>query len=560
MTAVVRGTAGAPGLALGRIVRLEGPGGQPRVDVDRSGSPGERLETAQAQVAAHLEDLAAELRAEGKADEAAIFDAQALLASDRALADQAAQIFADERVPLDEAVTRVAGRIAASLAEVDDAYLQARAADVQAIGRQIAAVLQGISLDVGDSVPAGAIVVAADLTPAELMLLRKRRAAGVVTASGSITSHVAILARALGLPALVGIGECWRDIPDGASALLDATGGTLLVDPTPAESVAFQAQVDVARERDRRLAGLTQVAASTADGERIVLWANIGRPEEAALAMQAGAEGIGLFRTEFLFVDRASAPGEDEQYTAYVQTLEAMGDRPVIVRTLDVGADKPLAYLPPLVEANPFLATRGIRFTRRFPELFETQLRALLRAARHGDLRIMLPMVSTPRDLAWARAVLERVTRDLERDAIPHRADLPFGIMLETPAAAVSLDRLAVDRQLAFCSIGSNDLAQYTLAADRTDPALARDYPYDDPSVFRMVRIAVQSARALELEISLCGELAADPRHAVALVGLGLRKLSMVHAALASVKEALLGVSLADAQRQGEQACTASGQ
>jgi phosphotransferase system enzyme I (PtsI) len=266
------------------------------------------------------------------------------------------------------------------------------------------------------------------------------------------------------------------------------------------------------------------------------LWANLGRPEEVGPALEHGAEGVGLFRTEFLFLDRQQAPSEDEQYAAYTQVLEAMGERPVVVRTLDVGGDKPLPYLPAIAEANPFLGTRGIRFCRRYPELFRAQLHALLRAAPHGNLRIMLPMVATPEDVAWARQQLAALS-----------ATVPLGIMVETPAAAVALDRLAEGIQ--FCSIGSNDLAQYTLAADRGDASLAQRYRPDDPAVFRLIRATVESARRLNLEVSLCGELAADPTASVALVGLGLEKLSVSPPALLAVKAALRAVTLDEARR-----------
>jgi phosphotransferase system enzyme I (PtsI) len=286
-----------------------------------------------------------------------------------------------------------------------------------------------------------------------------------------------------------------------------------------------------------------------ADGHPVQLWANIGHPDEAASARERGAEGVGLFRTEFLFLDRAIAPSEDEQYAAYAHTLEAMAGRPVVVRTLDVGGDKPIPYLPPLPESNPFLGTRGIRFARHAPQLFETQLRALLRAAPHGDLRIMLPMVATPDDVAWARAVLQRLAAELGVGA----GSVPLGIMVETPAAAVSLDRLRPG--LAFCSVGSNDLAQYTLAADRSSSTLATSYRHDDPAVFRLIRTAARAAHALGLEISVCGELAGDPHHALALVGLGIDKLSMAPAALDDVKELLLASTLDAARQQAGAAC-----
>jgi phosphoenolpyruvate-protein phosphotransferase len=343
---------------------------------------------------------------------------------------------------------------------------------------------------------------------------------------------------------LLGVDASSLSAADGSPAILVARGDAhLIVDPSEGELAAFESLREAhGREATARKALVGQPTV-TLDGHPVQLWANLGRPEEVGPALERGAEGVGLFRTEFLFLDRQQAPGEDEQYAAYAHVLQAMGERPVVVRTLDVGGDKPLPYLPPLVEANPFLGTRGIRFCMRHPELFRTQLRALLRAAPAGNLRIMLPMVSTPDDVAWARQELAGLRSDLA---------VPLGIMVETPAAAVALDLLTGGIQ--FCSIGSNDLTQYTLAADRGDAGLAQRYRPDDPAVFRLIGQTVESARRLGLEVGLCGELAADPAAAVALVGLGLDKLSMSPPALLEVKAALRAVTLDEARQAAARA------
>jgi phosphotransferase system enzyme I (PtsI) len=284
----------------------------------------------------------------------------------------------------------------------------------------------------------------------------------------------------------------------------------------------------------------------------VALWANIGHPDEVALALEHGAQGIGLFRTEFLFLERISPPDEDEQYTAYRHVLEAMSGRTVVIRTLDIGGDKPVHYLDLPTEANPFLGVRGLRLCMQQPDLFRSQLRALLRAAVHGDLWVMLPMVATPGDLAWARVQLQAAADSLEAEGIAYRRDIPLGIMIETPAAVVTADLLA--REAAFFSIGSNDLTQYTMAADRGHAELARLYPHDAPAVLRMIAQAAAAANAAGIPIGICGELAGVPDIAPLLAGMGMAELSMAPASIPVVKERLLAFTLEAAQLAAQRA------
>ncbi len=544
------GIPGAPGIAFGPLAIFDRRHVSPAQDDLPPDAALERFTTARAAVQTHLQQLGAELRAEGKHEEAAIFDAQAMLAADPALESEVRRLIADEGRSLDAAIAAAIARMAETLGALDDPYLRDRAADVQAVGEELRSRLRGVAgaLDV----PAGSIVVAHDLTPAQTATLRKRQIAGFATAGGTATGHVAILARALDIPAVVGLGEALFELPDGAPAILAADEGVLIVEPTSRDRTRYESRRESLRTAAQRLAALRDQPAMTTDGQRVQLWANIGHPDEAAIALQYGAEGIGLFRTEFLFLDRASPPGEDEQCAAYSAALRIMRPHPVIVRTLDIGGDKPIPYLPALHEANPFLGARGLRFGMRFVDLFRTQLRALLRAATAGDLRIMLPMVATVDDLIWARNELAAAVESLTTDGVSHRADVPLGMMIETPAAAVALDLFAP--QIAFCSIGSNDLAQYTLAADRTDADLSRRYRHDDPAVLRLIEIAARAANAAGIEISLCGELGADPGMAIVLLGLGVGKLSMSPTAIPRVKEAIRAVASDDARARAAQA------
>lgn len=542
------GIAGAPGVARGTTAVLQDVTAPAESTAD--GDPAQRFAEAQAETSAQLQGLATELHAEGKHDEAAIFEAQAMLALDPALSDLVKGRLAQPDTPLSEAVQQAAETMATMLGGLDDPYLRERAADVRAVGVQISAQLHGARTP---QVAPGSIVIAADLTPAQTAALRKSGIAGFATASGTATGHVAILARGLGIPAIVGMGDGLLAVIDGAPAILDADSGVLIIAPDADVVTAYDARIAQQQAEQQRLDTLRDLPAITADGQAISLWANIGHPDDVHSALAFGAEGIGLFRTEFLFLDRDTPPDENEQYQAYATVLRAMAGKPVVIRTIDIGGDKPIPYLPPLHEPNPFLGWRGVRFAMRFPDLFQVQLRALLRAATEGDLRVMLPMIATPDDVAWARAAIDQAAHDLAAAGRPHRADPALGIMIETPAAVVALGRIAPG--ISFGSIGSNDLAQYTLAADRGDGQLITRYQHDDPAVWRMIRLATETAQRLGLELSLCGELGSHPQAAVALVGLGLSKLSMTPTALPRVKEALRATTSDAARALAKQMC-----
>ena len=331
-----------------------------------------------------------------------------------------------------------------------------------------------------------------------------------------------------------------------AEVILDGAAALLIAEPDAQERADYTRRAAELRAESERRQTLRDQPGQLADGHQLALWANIGHPDEARLALEHGAEGIGLFRTEFLFLDRAAPPSENEQYTAYRRTLETMAGRPVVIRTIDIGGDKPLPYLDMPHEDNPFLGVRALRLCMRRPDLFATQLRALLRAAVHGDLWIMLPMVATLDDLRWGRAQLAAAAAALAAEGVPHRADVRLGIMIETPAAAVTADLLA--REAAFFSIGSNDLTQYAMAADRGLADLAARYPHDAPAVLRLIAQAAEAANRAGIPIGVCGELAGVPAAALLLAGLGLNELSMAPASIPIVKERLREVTLEQAR------------
>lgn len=526
MSARLRGVAAAPGVARAApwIYRPADTGSGPRMPI---------ADAARA-AAGELERLAARLRAEGNDEEAAIFDAQSLMAVDEELVGPAKQREAAGEDAVD--AMRAAGEASAAVFEgLDDELLAARAADVRDVAARIARHVVG---GTAPSLERRSIVVAMDLAPSVTVELDRALLAGIALEGGSRTSHAAILARALGIPAVVSVPGLIDAAATAGTLAIDGASGLVVLDPDEAataeldRAAAADSAARIADEafRDRPLA--------TADGHRVACYANVGEPAEAAAAFAAGAEGIGLFRTEFAFAGRSTAPTEDEQATAYEQVLRAAGDAEVVVRLADIGGDKPLPYLPIAPEANPFLGVRAIRLAALHPDLFATQARAILRAsARAGrPASIMAPMVADAADVAYLRELM-----DAARAAVPDAPAPRVGIMVEIPSAALLADQLAP--MVDFMSIGTNDLTQYLLAVDRTNPALAERQDAVHPAVLRAIATVVAGARAAPngCEVAVCGELAGDPDGAVLLVGLGVDELSMGAGSIGAVKRAVAG-------------------
>ncbi len=489
-------------------------------------------------------------------NEASIFDAHAALLQDEALlapANAAIEGGATaERAWHDAAVA-----VAAQYRALSDPLLAERATDVLDVGNRVVGLLTGAGAGAhggaaGSGAPGGAgIVIADELTPAQAAALDPSQVTGIATAGGSTTAHAAILARALGLPAVVGLGRGVLAIADGTTVLLDGRAGTLQADPSP--EVQREALERREREQRRRAAARERAHETGAlrDGTRIEVFANLGAVGEAARAVELGAEGVGLLRTEFLFLDRATLPDEHEQAETLRQIATDLGGRPLVVRTLDAGADKPLPALPMPPEANPFLGVRGIRLGLAREDVLETQLRAILRVATAHPVKVMLPMVATVDEVKAARAVLARAREDVVGvDAVGVDAELELGIMVEVPAAALTAAALA--EEVDFFSIGTNDLTQYTMAAERGDPRLASLLDGAQPAVLRLIKETVDAADGRW--VGVCGELAGDPVAAVLLVGLGVTELSMAPPLIAEVKAALRQVSLSDARAAADSA------
>jgi phosphocarrier protein FPr len=469
---------------------------------------------------------------------AAIFDAHLLFLDDEALLGPARRAIFEEGKNAAEAWHGAAEAVAAEYRDLDDEYMQARAGDLTGVARQVVAALTGDASAASLSAPG--ILVAADLTPADTASLDRELALGVATAAGSPTSHSAILARSLGIPAAVGLGQALLSVPEGTPLLLDGDAGVVHVKPAEELAAEYERRA-AAREQAARAAWAAAAEpALTRDGRRIEVVANIGSPDEVPAAIENGAEGVGLLRTEFLFLERESMPSEDEQYASYKSVVERLEGRPLILRTLDVGADKPLPYLPLEAEANPFLGVRGIRLALEQPGLLQTQLRAVLRTAAEYPLKVMFPMVTTLEEFRQAKAMLADACAGLERAGTPTPDELEVGVMIEVPAAALAAELFAPE--VDFFSLGTNDLVQYTMAAERGNASVASLADGLHPSVLRLIRIVAEAANEHGKWAGVCGELASDPVAVPVLVGLGIAELSANAPAIPAVKQAVRSV------------------
>ncbi|OYW11041.1 MAG: phosphoenolpyruvate--protein phosphotransferase [Acidiphilium sp. 37-67-22] len=536
--AVICGIAASPGLAIGRLHVMAGGA----VEIADEALPltegAARLEAALAAARAALHELATTASTRLGASEAAIFRAQAELLHDDELIVATCRLMVEGHGPA-SAWQAAVGQRAASLAALDDPVLAGRAADLRDAGRRVLACLEPASaVDGLAALPEGeCILVAPDLPPSEMVGLDPARVAGLATAAGGPAAHTAILARTLGLPALVGGGDALLGLPSGVMAILDGATGCLYPDPPAAALDAAIAWRASSRVRQAVAARAAAAPAVTQDGQRIGIAANVDRPGLVAAALAAGGEGVGLMRTEFLVLDADALPDEDAQLEVYCAMIAAVDGRRLVIRALDLGGDKQAPHLGLKREANPFLGVRGARLLLRRPDLLEPQLRAIYRAAMAGgDVAVMFPMVTSVDEIVRLRAACERVRVALCAPV------LPVGIMIEVPAAAVMADRLAA--QCDFLSIGTNDLTQYTLATDRQNPDLAAAADSLHPAVLRLVAQVVAGAAKPGCPVSVCGGMAGDPAGAALLAGLGVTALSMAPPDIAAVKARLCGARI----------------
>jgi phosphoenolpyruvate-protein phosphotransferase (PTS system enzyme I) len=542
------GLAISPGIASGTaFVSDDGSVAVPEYRVAAGGIEAERQRLADA-VALSLKQLRKLKVKSGSlpgaaAEEAGyLLDAHIAMLTDSRLVRGAHRRIGEDRVNAERAVQTELGRIGSSFAAMGDAYLAARGEDIRVVGARLIRNLTKKPYAALQHLPAGTVIVAEELTPADTALIDPSRVAAIATVLGGAEGHTAIMARALGLPAVLGIAGLLSAVEPGDEVIVDGGEGRVIVNPSTATRHRYERERDELEAERRRLSRFRRLPAMTRDGAEIALEANLELPRERELALAAGAQGIGLVRTEFLYMNRDDLPGEDEQAAAYAGLVGGMDGRPVTIRTLDIGGDK-LTTTIATGSANPAMGLRAVRLSLKERRLLDVQLAAILRASRNGKVRILLPMIANVGEIRTVRGALLKAARRLRRRGIDlPKALPPLGAMIEIPAAALAADALAAEAD--FFAIGTNDLIQYTLAIDRGDEQVAYLYNPLHPAVLRLIQFAVEAAMRARIPVSLCGEMAGDPRYTALLLGFGLRNLSMAPGNIGRVKERIRTLDL----------------
>ncbi len=545
----LQGIAASPGIGIGPIhivdpEEIEVQDGDLRAQ--EIAAEQERFQKAIRESLDEVRELREKIALETGEEQARILDTQIEMLDDPEATKQTLAAIERERKPAAFAYRRILTAVAARLDEADGEYFQGRAIDVRDVRRRVLAHLGGVRTHSLRDLSQPSLIVAHDLPPSEMALLPRNMALGFATDSGGRTSHTAIMARARGIPAVVGVKGAIDSAQQGAIAIVDGTRGIAIFDPDR-ETLA---EHERRRERYRELAAkrteLKDQSCTTLDGRTIGLGANLEVPEELPSVLENGADGIGLYRTEFFYLARKQLPTEDAQFNAYRSIVEAMNPRPVTIRTLDVGGDKFASYLGTPIEKNPFLGMRGLRFSLRREEIFRTQLRAIFRASAYGNVKIMFPMVIGLEDLRRAREIVERVKLQLRKEGAPMGKNVPLGLMVETPASVFGIDQLA--READFASIGTNDLIQYTLAVDRGNEAISEIYEPLHPAVLRAIKTVVDSGHKAGIPVGICGEMAGEPLYTVVLVGLGLEEFSVSPYLVPEIKTIVRATTYAEAR------------
>jgi phosphotransferase system enzyme I (PtsI) len=549
------GIAAAPGVVTGRVWvhgRSEVPISPREVPEGQVDAEVARLEEALIAARQQLQEIQKKVSQDMGDGNAAVFDAHLLVLDDPSLIEETVRRIREERHSAEHAFDAVASQFVKSLAELHDDYLRERAADIRDVAQRVLRCLTGHSAEDLKSIGEPCIVLAYDLAPADTACIDKTKVIGFCTDIGSKTSHTAIMARALGIPAVVGLHDATQRVREGDFVLLDGYGGVLVLNPTK-QTLYEYGQLETRRHSiEASLAGLRDEAAVTADGQRVALEANIEMPDDVPDVLANGAEGVGLFRTEYLYINRDDLPGEEEQYRAYAEVAQKLAPRPVVIRTIDLGGDKFLSTLQVANEMNPFLGWRAIRFCLERPDVFRAQLRAILRASVSGNVRMMYPMVSGVEELRRANAELEAARGELAAAGVAFDPKMPVGTMIEVPSAAMTADILA--RECQFFSVGTNDLIQYSLAVDRVNERIAHLYQPTHPAILRLLQHVSRAAHERGIPVAVCGEMAGDVSLVPILVGLGVDELSASPPVLPPVKRLIRGLNRAAAQEMVERA------
>jgi len=480
-------------------------------------------------------------------DKAKIFDAHLLIAEDPAYAEDIITLIREERLSAAAALEAVTNQYVTMFSGMDDEYMRERGADVKDVGDRVLRNLLGFPPRGLDHLAEEVIVVAHELTPSDTISLDARYVKGFITHIGGRTSHAAIIARTLEIPAVLGVTGITSRVKSGEIIILDGTAGKIYVNPEKELIVKYQQKQKEYLFLQAEIKQLGQLPATTLDGKSVEISANIGAPQDIDMALTYGAEGVGLYRTEFLYLGKKSLPCEDEQYQAYKKVAEKLEGKPLIIRTLDIGGDKELPYLELSPELNPFLGYRGIRICLDKADIFKTQLRAILKASVHGNVMIMYPMISGITEVRRANKILAEVKQELRECGILFDEDIKVGIMIEIPSAAISAEKII--QEVDFFSIGTNDLCQYTLAVDRMNEKISYLYQPLHPAVLKLIKISIDASHKYSKFTGMCGELAGDPMAAVLLLGLGLDEFSMSASSIPLVKKVIRSITYEQAKK-----------
>ncbi len=510
-----------------------------------------RLERALVQTRQQLLEVQRKVSAGMGAEEGGIFDAHLLVLEDRTLLDEVVRTITEQKVNAEHAFHTIAERYAAALAAIEDDYLRERATDMRDVTTRVLNNLLGLQEEIDlRHLKEPCIIISHDLTPSNTAQLDKRHVLGFATDVGSKTSHTAIMARSLRIPAVVGLKDVSGRLENGQYALLDGINGVLIINPTDQTLFEYGELIRKQVTLQEKLRDMLLKPAVTLDGHRVFLSANIEQAGDTEQVKANGAEGVGLFRTEYLFLNREHPPNEEQQYLAYREAAVALKPLPVVIRTLDLGGDKFLAHMPVPQEMNPFLGWRAIRFCLQQQDIFREQLRAILRASAEGNVKMMYPMISGLDELKQANALVEQYKEELRQERLPFDKHLEIGAMIEIPSAAIVADSLA--KHLKFFSIGTNDLIQYSLAVNRLNEKIAHLYEPTHPAILHLIKTTIESAHNHRIWVSVCGEMASDPVLVPLLVGLGIDELSVATSLVPPVKFIIRRLKLAEAKALAE--------
>lgn len=552
MSNTIQGIPASSGIAIAKAYRLENPElSVEKKTIDNAQTEVERFEKAVEISKTELEKIKEHAHKELGADKAEIFSAHLLVLSDPELLNPIKDKIKSDSVNAEYALDETAGMFINMFEQMDNEYMKERAADIRDVTKRVLAHLLGVTVSNPALISEEVIIIAEDLTPSDTAQLNRQYVKAFTTDIGGRTSHSAIMARSMEIPAVVGTKNVMETIQNDTMVIIDGLDGVVIVDPTEEEIATYKEKQEKYEEQKKEWAKLVNEKSLSSDGQEVELAANIGTPKDVKGVLANGGEGVGLYRTEFLYMGRTELPTEDEQYKAYKEVLESMEGKPVVVRTLDIGGDKELPYLNLPKEMNPFLGFRAIRLCLEEQDIFRTQLRALLRASSYGNLKIMFPMIATLDEFRQAKAILMEEKEELVKNGTTVNENIEIGIMVEIPSTAVMADIFA--KEVDFFSIGTNDLIQYTMAADRMNEQVSYLYQPYNPAILRLVDNVIQAAHKNGKWAGMCGEMAGDPIAIPILLGLGLDEFSMSATSILPARSQLRGISKEEAASYREE-------